>query len=269
MLRDLFYHLFPYVTVEDLISNIQNLKKQIISAEVRLIILKKTNLEESHRINTRIIELQAELNQQYFFLHVATKNDELSKYRTWLEKINITDGPLYVRKFKPWHNEQNFCDSDLFNPLYLRHQSLRRIFQSILHRINLIDSSKNRAGRGDNFSDGFSIENFNIPYIYNILLRPTIRNLPSTSSFPYFTDSVLPMPSEFPNSSTPHIELAMQLIHLAKMLVGNEIVENALFMASEPIRSSNSSNDRNSLNSNTNRNRRKKKMRKRRKKKAN
>ncbi|VDM18452.1 unnamed protein product [Wuchereria bancrofti] len=97
MLRDLFYQLFPDVTVQQLFYNIQNLKQQIISAQVRLVILKETNLEEQHLVLTRIAALQAELEQQLFFFIVATGHDEVPTFRNWIEKQDTTYGPLYAR----------------------------------------------------------------------------------------------------------------------------------------------------------------------------
>ncbi|KAK6103447.1 hypothetical protein QQG55_12535 [Brugia pahangi] len=220
MLRDLFYQLFPGATVQQIFHNIQNLKQQIISAQVRLVILNDANLEEKHLVLTRIAALQAELEQQIFFFVVATRNDEVPIYRNWLEKQDTTNGPLYVRTFKRWQDEQHWRPSLSYPPylqnrstfpLYLRYPPLAPPLLSLLPPPSLLpalppqqplsvlpalpqlppvpppriffDDLQSRPGISYRFSDREALRNFNIPFLFK----------PTSIVYPNVIDCNLPI----------------------------------------------------------------------------
>ncbi|KAM3719008.1 DNA mismatch repair protein MutS [Dirofilaria immitis] len=235
MLRDLFYYLFPNVTVPHLIFNIQNLRQQIVSAEVRLIILKETNLEEKYFITAQIIALEAELNQQFFSLLVITRDDEVYQHRTWLEKQNTTYGPLYARIFKRWQLEQN-CGPSLLNLSYLQHQSPIPSCQKypLPRGINPFDDSQSTIETGYRFSDGCAVRNFNMPYPYNNLSEQTIDILPLASLTDFMDSTPLTAP-QFLDFSVNY-DLTLQLSHFERMLSRNESIETTLIVVPELMR---------------------------------
>lgn len=69
----------------------------MISAQVRLLILKEADMEEQYSVFSQIIALQKEVEQQLFFYVVASRHDEVPQFRNWMEKQDTTYGPLYAR----------------------------------------------------------------------------------------------------------------------------------------------------------------------------
>ncbi|CAG9532750.1 unnamed protein product [Cercopithifilaria johnstoni] len=185
MLRDLFVQLFPNFTPEMLICNLQNLKQQMISAQVRLLILKETDMEERFIVLTRIAAIEREIEQQLFFYIVSLSYDEVPQYRNWIEKQDTTYGPLYARTFKRWQDELNWRPSLLYPP-YLQHQSHLPLFlrSPSLHTTMFFDSLQNQGGVDYRSSDENAVRNFNMPFL---------RNPPSIVP-PNFMDFKLPMP---------------------------------------------------------------------------
>ncbi|EFO21886.1 hypothetical protein LOAG_06599 [Loa loa] len=199
MLRDLFYQLFPNVTAQELFCNIQNLKQQIISAQVRLVILKETDLEEKRFVLTRIAALQAEMEQQLLFFVVATRHDEVPRFRNWIEKQDTTYGPLYARTFKRWKGEQNWRPNLLYPP-YLQHPPLIPLYLRYPSSPGIIffGGVQNQLGMGYRFSDKDAVRNSNIPFLPNpsAIVPPDIMD--SRSSTPpelpdLFADFQLPL----------------------------------------------------------------------------
>uniref|UniRef100_A0A915PQ85 Uncharacterized protein n=1 Tax=Setaria digitata TaxID=48799 RepID=A0A915PQ85_9BILA len=174
MLRDLFHHLFPNTTVQQLLYNIQDLKQQIVSAQVRLVILKDTDLEEKELVVERIVALEAEMEQEIFLLVVATEHDEVHKCRTVLEKEDTTYGPLYRRVFKPRQIEQHW-KVESFYPPYLQHPPLYQTPPPC--RIILFGNAQNPVDTSCRFFERCPT-NFNM-HLYNNPPKQTVGAFPS------------------------------------------------------------------------------------------
>ncbi|VDK68375.1 unnamed protein product [Litomosoides sigmodontis] len=193
MLRDLFLELYPNFTPQTLFCNLRSLKQQMISARVRLLILKDTDVEERYAVFVRIAEIQRELEQQLFFYVLASRCDEVPQFRNWTERQDTTHGPLYARTFKRLQDELNMR-LNMLHPLHL--QPFVPFVQRppLPHAIIFSGGPQNRPTSTDlNIPGENAMRNFNMPFLQNAL--PFIS--------PNSMDFRLPMPQISANFQLP------------------------------------------------------------------
>ncbi|VDN02080.1 unnamed protein product [Thelazia callipaeda] len=97
MLHDLFHRVFPSATSENISSTIQAIKQEMISTEVRLAIIKDTNLQEKEFLEEKMLELEAQFRQELLLLHILSEDDDVKGYRSRSELQDTAKGPLYAR----------------------------------------------------------------------------------------------------------------------------------------------------------------------------
>ncbi|VBB25207.1 unnamed protein product [Acanthocheilonema viteae] len=178
----------------------------MISAQVRLLILKESDVEERHFILAQIAALQKEMEQQLFFYNIMSRYDEVPQFRNWIEKQDTTYGPLYARTFKRWQDELRWRP-DLLYPSYLQHQPISPLYLRLPSPYTIIFSggSQNRPSLDYRLPGENAVRNFNTSFLHNLspLVPPNLMDLRLPMppvQLPQFSAN-FQLPLQFPSSS--------------------------------------------------------------------
>uniref|UniRef100_A0A0R3S3V4 WW domain-containing protein n=1 Tax=Elaeophora elaphi TaxID=1147741 RepID=A0A0R3S3V4_9BILA len=172
-------------------ANLMSLKQQMISVQVRLLVLKESDVEEEQLALEQLAALQREMEQQLFLFHIASQKDEAPQFRNWTEKQDTTNGPLYARTFKRRQDESNWKPNLLHPPCFQQQLSPLPLPPNIPSS-NRIMFPCNPPGIDYRFPGENALRHFSMPSF------PTIPPSPPPIIPPNFINFRLPMPPAQP-----------------------------------------------------------------------